>query len=147
MDDLVSTGGAARLVGLLQGGIEIRLGERASLRIDALTLQGPRAKVALHVFDGPILCNRPPGSSTAPMTVSFSWARIGVRGTRFWGGPLDGRHAVFVEHGEVEVRVDGARAVLAGGDGVDVPGPDGAPLGPVVRWGEPRIRRAMALVM
>ncbi|WP_426955178.1 FecR domain-containing protein [Muricoccus radiodurans] len=145
MDDLIRTGASARLVGLLEGGIEIRLGERASLRVDALTLRGPRTGVALRVFDGPVLYDRPPQRMPTPVTMTLPWARIGVRGTRFFAGPLDGRYAVFVARGRVEVEAAGVRRDLAAGDGVDVP-EIGAPPGPVVRWGEPRVARAMALV-
>lgn len=145
LEDTITTGSAARLVGLLEGGIEIRLGEQTSLRIDKLTLKGPQAGIALNVFDGPILFDRPRGEASVPTTVDLPWARIGVRGTRFFAGPLDGRHAVFVEHGRIEVAAGGSIAILTDGDGVDMEN-IGAPPGPVKKWGAPRIARAMALV-
>lgn len=145
LEDTVSTGLSARLAGRLEGGVEIRLGERASLRIDALTLQGPRAGTILRVFDGPLLVDRAPQAGSSPIEVRMPWARIGVRGTRFFAGPLDGRRAVFVERGRVLVEAGGTTAELGAGEGVDQAAP-GGPLGPVVRWGAPRIARAMALV-
>jgi hypothetical protein len=63
----------------LDGGIEIRLGERASLRVDLLTLRGPAAGVALHIFDGPVLCDRPPQPDAAPIDISLRWARLWAR--------------------------------------------------------------------
>jgi ferric-dicitrate binding protein FerR (iron transport regulator) len=145
LDDLLTTGPGARLHAALEGGIEIRLGERASLRVDAQTLHGPRAGTVLRVFDGPVLLDRAPEASRTPIEVTLPWARIGVRGTRFFAGPLDGRFAVFVARGRVAVEAAGASVELAAGEGVDIAAPGAAP-GPVLRWGEPRIRRAMALV-
>jgi ferric-dicitrate binding protein FerR (iron transport regulator) len=150
LDDLVSTGPAARLVAQLEGGIEIRLGERASLRVDSLVLRGPRAGTALRIFEGPALLDRPPQASAgrgaaSPIAMTLPWARIAVRGTRFFAGPLDGRYAVFVARGLVAVEAGGSTTLLAEGEGVDVAAP-GAPPGAVVRWGQARIDRAMALV-
>jgi ferric-dicitrate binding protein FerR (iron transport regulator) len=145
LNDTLSTGLAARLACRLEGGLEIRLGEKASLRIDATTLQGPRPGTLLRVFEGPLLVDRPPQPSASPLEVRLPWARIGVRGTRFFAGPLDGRRAVFVERGRVVVQAGGTTAELGPGEGVDQAEP-GGPLGPVVRWGAPRIVRAMALV-
>ncbi|WP_159996468.1 FecR family protein [Roseomonas sp. 18066] len=144
VDDLVSTGPASRLVALLEGGVEIRLGESASLRVDALTLQGPQRGAALRVFGGPVLVDKDP-AQPASVTLELPWARIGVRGTRFFAGPLDGRHAVFVERGQVAVEAAGVTVALGAGEGVDMAS-IGAPPGPVVRWGAPRIARALALV-
>jgi hypothetical protein len=145
LDDLVSTGPAARLVGRLLGDLEFRLGEHASLRVDALTLHGPAAGTVLRVFGGPVLLDRSAGMGAAPVSVAFPWARIGVRGTRFFAGPLDGRYAVFVARGQVAVEASGTIVLLSEGDGVDVPAA-GAPPGAVVRWGQVRIDRALALV-
>ncbi len=87
--DLITPGRAARLVGRLEGGIEFRLGERASLRVDALTSHGPRAGTVLRIFDGPVLLDRPRAGAMArppPIILNFPWGRIGVRGTRFFAG-------------------------------------------------------------
>lgn len=145
LEDLLTTGAGARLHCQLEGGLEIRLGERASLRVDALTLRGPRAGIALRVFDGPVLLDRAPQAGSAPIEVTLPWARIGVRGTRFLAGPLDDRFVVFVARGRVAVEAGGQGVEITEGEGVDIPAP-GAPPEPVRRWGEPRIRRALALV-
>lgn len=148
--DLITTGRAARLAGRLEGGIEFRLGERASLRVDALRLQGPRAGTVLRIFDGPVLLDRPPSEggghgAAPPIILEFPWGRIGVRGTRFFAGPLDGRPAVFVFRGQVAVEAGGGRVLLRDGEGVDLRSP-AARLGPVSRWSRARIDRASALV-
>jgi ferric-dicitrate binding protein FerR (iron transport regulator) len=148
MEDLLSTGEGARLACRLEGGIELRLGANASLRVDALTLRGARPQTALRGFSGPLLLDRPPGNGTAPITVTMPWARIGVRGTRVFAGEVDGTPAVFVARGRVAVEAQsGGRVELGEGEGVDLPRP-GAPAAPleVRRWGAARIARALALV-
>jgi ferric-dicitrate binding protein FerR (iron transport regulator) len=146
LEDLLTTGPDARLACLLEGGIALRLGANASLRVDALTLAGPRGQVALRSFGGPMVFDREASPAAAPpTTVILPWARIGVRGTRFFAGPLEDRLAVFVAHGQVVVTAGGASRRLAAGDGVDQPAA-GGPLGPVQRWGMARIDQAMALV-
>jgi len=69
---------------------------------------------------------------------------VGVRGTRFFAGTMDGVNAIFVARGAVEVRGAGGTARVAEGEGVDMQ-PDGRP-GPVRAWGAPRIARALAMV-
>jgi ferric-dicitrate binding protein FerR (iron transport regulator) len=144
MEDLLTTGPAARLAYRLEGGVDLRLGENAALRVDALALRGPRPGAALRGFGGAMLLDVPRADRPVPTDVTLPWAHIGVRGTRFFAGPLDGVNAVFVARGQVEVRTAGAPALLNEGEGVDV-APDGAP-GPVRRWGAPRIARALAAV-
>jgi hypothetical protein len=168
MDDILSTGAGSRLACRLEGGMVLRLGELATLRIDALTLRGPGARIALRSFGGALLFDRTEtaaarratasaaGEGTIPRpptTLELPWARIGVRGTKFFAGVVDGTNAVFVERGEVLVEAPGsahAPATLGPGDGVDLPDPGsptaGAAALTVRRWGAARIARALALV-
>jgi ferric-dicitrate binding protein FerR (iron transport regulator) len=152
LGDLLSTGPGARLACRLEGGIALRLGANANLRIDALTLRGPRPGVTLRGSGGPLLFDRPSGAPAAPVSMVLPWARIGVRGTRFFAGPSDGVLGVFCARGAVLVETpEGLRATLNEGEGVDVPPPGGG--GPpqprtlaVRRWGAARIARALASV-
>lgn len=144
MDDLLRTGEASRLACRLEGRIDVRLGENAALRVDALTVRGPRAGTAIRSFGGPMLFDRAPVPGHQPTEVVLPWARIGVRGTRFFAGVLDGVQAVFVARGQVNVATGHGQALLGEGEGVDI-SEAGAP-GPVRRWGEARIARALALV-
>jgi len=145
LDDLLTTGPGARLACMLEGGMDLRLGENAALRVDALLLRGPGARVALRGFGGALLFDRPPEAPRVPTTVTMPWARMAVRGTRFFAGPLDGGFAVFVAHGRVLVEAGGGRAELAEGDGVDIAAP-GAPPTNLRAWGAARIARALASV-
>ena len=70
------------------------------------------------------------------------WGRIGVRGTRVWGGVMDGVGGVFVARGRATVDALGVRVTLIEGEGVDIPlQPFGPPDLTVRRWGEARIAR------
>jgi hypothetical protein len=71
-------------------------------------------------------------------------ATIGVRGTDFWAGPIDGALGVLLIEGEVSVTNIAGEAVLdAPGEGTNVAGPDVAP-GPVTQWPQEKVERALA---
>lgn len=145
MLDTLSTGPAARLACSLSGGIRLRLGENALLTIDEAVLGRPRGGLVLRAQGGPLLIEREPAPGEPPLSVTLPWARIGVRGTRFFAGPLEGINAVFVARGRVVVEAGLGSVTLDAGDGVDIPLGGGNP-GPVRRWGDARIARAMAAV-
>ncbi len=73
-------------------------------------------------------------------------ADIGVRGTEFWGGPLDNKYGVLLLRGEVSVSNQAGSVKLAApGQGTDIPSPLEAP-GPVAAWAPDKIDRAIATV-
>lgn len=123
----------------------ISLGPNSELEIDSFTaaLGGRISLGGAMVFD------RPEDLPPIDLTVRSAFARIGVRGTRFFAGPSKGVFAVFVARGSVEVgipdRIGGTTRLLGPGDGVDIARAGGAP-GPVVRWGQARIDAAFASV-
>jgi hypothetical protein len=149
MEDVLATEASARLACRLDGGLMLRLGSGARLRIDSAVLRGPQAGIALRDLGvgGPLLIDRPPEPGAAPISVVLPWARIGVRGTRIWGGVMDEVGAVFVARGRATVDAIGTRVILTEGEGVDIPlRPFGPPDLVVRRWGQARIARALALV-
>jgi ferric-dicitrate binding protein FerR (iron transport regulator) len=123
----------------------ISLGANSELAIDSFTasLGGQVSLGGAMVFD------RPEDLPPIDLTIRSAFARIGVRGTRFFAGPSNGVFAVFVARGSVEVRTGGLFArstrILGPGEGVDIARPGGKP-GPVVRWGQARIDAAFASV-
>lgn len=150
IDDLLTTGAASRLSCRLEGGLELRLGGEARLRVDAMLLRGPQAGVVLRDLGagGPLLLDRLPQPAAAPITVLLPWARIGVRGTRVFAGMMDpATGSVFVARGRVVVEAIGTRVTLAAGEGIDIPlRPFGPPDLPVRAWGAAKIAHAMSLV-
>lgn len=149
IEDLLTTEPSARLACRLEGGLELRLGGGARLRVDAMVLRGPQAGVTLRDLGvgGPLLIDRPPSSAAPPIALVLPWARIGVRGTRVFAGMMDGLGAVFVARGRVTVDAIGTRITLAEGEGVDIPmQPFGPPDLPIRQWSQAKIARALALV-
>lgn len=146
-EDMLATDPDARLACRLLSGLELRLGGNTTLRVDSLALRGPRPGVALSSLSGPLLIDRSPDARTPPIVLDLPWARIGVRGTRVFAGPLDAVFAVFVARGRVEVTLPGdQRVALTEGEGLDVPRQGLAQPPQVLRWGQARIARALALV-
>ena len=73
-------------------------------------------------------------------------ADIGVRGTEFWGGPIEGQYGVLLLGGKVTVSNQAGSVTLsAPGQGTDIPSPLDAP-GAVKPWGTDKIARAVASV-
>lgn len=148
LEDTLATDPDARLACRLATGIEIRLGGNATLKVDRLALRGPRRGVLLQSLSGPLVFDRPPpAGAAAPVTLDLPWARIAVRGTRFFAGPLEEVYAVFCDRGAVTVARDAWQVRLGPGDGVDIPRTDApVPEPPVRQWGQARVARALALV-
>ncbi len=142
-DDLLTTGPTARLSALLSGGIGLQLGERATLRLDHHVLGGPDAGTALRVSDGALLYEAP-AVLPAPVSIAFPQARLGVRATRFFAGPLEGRFAVFVSNGTLDVDAGDRRVELAEGEGTTID-EVGAAVERVIRWLPERIEQAFRL--
>ena len=73
-------------------------------------------------------------------------AVIGIRGTEFWGGPIDDTYGVLLLAGEVVVtNRAGSVTLAASGQGTDIASADEAP-SPVQPWSDAKIARALASV-
>ena len=140
IQDQVATGAASRLSMRLGRDTLLKLGERAKVVIDRY-LVAAGGEITLQ--SGPLLFDRPRANPKAPLQIRSPFGLIAVRGTRFFAGPSNNVFGVFVERGSVAVSAAGRRVVLRAGEGTDIPRP-GAPPTPAKRWGEPRIRAALA---
>lgn len=94
---------------------------------------------------GALVFDRPEDLPKLDLTVQGAFARIGVRGTRFFCGPSKGVYGIFVARGGIEVVAGGETRRLGPGDGIDIARPGAAP-GAVAQWKAPRIAAAFALV-
>ena len=73
-------------------------------------------------------------------------AEIGIRGTDFWTGPIDGPFGVLLLDGAVTVSNPAGVVVLdQPGEGTNIAGPGSAP-GPVTQWPQQKVDRALAAV-
>jgi hypothetical protein len=79
------------------------------------------------------------------IAVSTPVADIGVRGTEFWGGPIDAKYGILLLNGEVTVSNQAGSVTLTPGQGTDIPSPLDAP-GEPKAWGAEKIARAIESV-
>ena len=124
---------------MLERDMRINLGGETEFAVDEFVV-GQSGTIQLG---GAMVFDRPEGLPPVDLVIQTAFAQIGVRGTRFFAGPSQGRFAVFVDRGTVSVAAAGTERVLGPGDGVDFANP-GDPPGDVVQWGAPRIAEAFA---
>lgn len=139
---------------------DILLGPETHLVVDHF-LAGQGGE--LELMSGQMLFDRPEGLPKIDVSVRTTFGMIGVRGTKFFAGPLQGVFSVFVEHGKVEVSNAGVSRKVTGGEGLEIRPPQGSvrSLGPkqdmrdIARlaipappapWANERIRAAYASV-
>jgi hypothetical protein len=140
--DLVGTGSDSRLTLHLGKDTTLRLGEQARLTLDRLLVN---AGGEITLQSGPILFNRPAGSTPARMRIQTSFGLIAVRGTRFFAGQSAGVFGVFVERGSVAVSAAGAQVLVRAGQGTNIASPGDAPT-PAAPWKPERVRAAFESV-
>jgi len=147
MNEVLATGTAARLeVGFLDT-TQLTLGERAKIRIDSFVYSGGQTRILKLAAVGALRFisarGRPSGSQVIVRTPVVA---IGIRGTDFWTGPIDGQFGVLLLEGEVSVSNSAGAVVLdRPGEGTNIAGPDSAP-GPVTQWPQQKVDRALSAV-
>jgi ferric-dicitrate binding protein FerR (iron transport regulator) len=141
LGDTIATGVRSRLRAWLARKTSLRLGAQTRVTIDSFVAE---AGGTLTLGSGALLLEVPAERSMG-VAVQSPFALIAVRGTRFFAGQLAGAFSVFVMRGAVDVTASGTTVRLSRGEGTDIPRPGAAP-GPVKKWGQPKIEKAMALV-
>jgi hypothetical protein len=148
LDEKITTGGGARLEMTLDDATVLTVGENATLTLDTF-VYNPRGENrlaatvvgAFRYVSGTLLAG---ASRQASVTTPF--AVLGVRGTDFWGGPIDGGFGVFVFEGAVSVTNAGGTVLLsAPGQGTSFPNA-AAPPGPITVWAQDKVDRAVATI-
>jgi hypothetical protein len=127
----------------------LTLGENASVVIDRYVYDPDQnvGETLIRTTKGAFLfaSGRIKGLKQHSIAVSTPVADIGVRGTQFWGGPLD-KFGVLVLEGEITVSNQAGGVTLSGtGQGTDIPSPLDPP-GPAKAWSDEKIARAVATV-
>ena len=139
--DLVQTGVQSYAELLLNEATQINLGPETALEIDSFV-----AAIGGQITIGGVMAfDRPDDLPPIDLTLRTAFARIGVRGTRFFVGPSQGVFSVFVARGAVQVSTTDVSLRLSAGEGVEIADPGAAP-GETSRWGEARIAAAFASV-
>jgi hypothetical protein len=150
MKDVLRTGPEGRMQVSFSDDTVLTLGAEANVVVDSYVYDPERGvgttilqatKGAFRFASGRIKDLK--GSTIA---VTTPVAEIGVRGTEFWGGPMDQKYGVLLLKGEVVVSNQAGNVTLSTpGQGTDIPSPLDAP-GPVKAWGADKIARAVASV-
>ena len=118
MKDELRTGAGARLQVTFRDNTVLTLGENARLVIDRYVYD-PGSGVGETVLQAAagafrFATGRMGNLKDKNILVVTPVAQIGVRGTEFWGGPIDGRYGVFLIAGEITVTTQGGSIALSG---------------------------------
>jgi hypothetical protein len=145
--DVLATEGGARLeIGFLDA-TTLTLGENAKLRIDRFVYapRTTRTSVRLAAVGAFRFVSGTRGGDS-DVAIVTPVATIGVRGTDFWAGPIDGAYGVLLLEGAVDVANGAGSATLdEPGEGVNIAGPGAAP-GAVTQWPQDKVSRALSAV-
>jgi hypothetical protein len=145
MKDELRTGANARLQVTFRDNTLLTLGEHASVVIDRYFFSV--GETVLQATKGAFrfATGRIKEMKDHKIAVSTPVADIGVRGTEFWGGPLE-KYGVLLLEGEVSVSNQAGSVMLAkSGQGTDIASaldPPGAP----TAWPDEKVARAIATV-
>jgi hypothetical protein len=150
LNQIVSTGEAARLEVTFSDDTQVTLGEKAELRLDTFVFN-PAAGTGIIKFGvvGAFRFISGEASKLANSDVSVTTpvATIGIRGTDFWGGPIDNQAlGVLLIDGAVSVsNAAGEQILNQPGQGTNIATPGASP-GPVTFWPPDKVNRAIATV-
>ena len=105
--ETLRTGPGSRLLVLFADGMELTLSDGAEMTVAAFDWDAPQAagKAELILGRGSFLLRTGAVGKLPdhPLTVKTPLASVGVRGTQFWGGPLDAPLSVLLIEGRVVV--------------------------------------------
>jgi len=147
--DELRTGANARLQVTFRDNTLLTLGEHASIVIDRYVYDRDRGvgETVLQATKGAFrfATGRIKEMKDHKIAVSTPVADIGVRGTEFWGGPLE-KYGVLLLEGEVSVSNQAGSVVLANpGQGTDIASALDAPGAPTA-WPNEKVAHAIAAV-
>jgi hypothetical protein len=150
LNEVVSIGDAARLEVTFVDGTRLTLGEKAKLTLDTFVFNPAvdRGTITFGVVGAfRFLSGRLSKLASADVSVTTPVAIVGIRGTEFWGGPIDNQAlGVFLIEGAVSVsNAAGERVLSEPGQGTNIAMPGAAP-GPVTFWPQDKVSRAIATV-
>src|SRR5262249_19810481 len=152
MNDELSTGAKARLQVSFRDSTQLTLGENAKVVVDRFVFD-PDAGTGQAIIKTGVGAFRMATGKISELenkkiSVSTPFATIGVRGTDFWWGPIDGRFGVLLlSQSKVEVSNEAGSVLIdKAGYGTDIDpgkGGNGAPSRPY-KWDEAKIERALS---
>jgi hypothetical protein len=146
----VLTGEEARLELTFDDGTQLTLGEHAEMTLDTFVYDPAKGtgKMALAVKGAfRFVSGQVSKQPDAQVAVATPIATVGIRGTEFWGGPIDDQAlGVFLIEGAVTVTNAAGEQILdTPGQGTNIASPGDAP-GDVTFWPQDKVDRAIATV-
>jgi hypothetical protein len=150
LKDELRTGANGRILVTFLDGTQLTLGENASMVIDDFVYDPGKGlgQAFLHSTKGAFrfVTDRIKELKETSIIVSTAFADIAVRGTEFWGGPIDAKYGVLLLDGEVVVSNQAGRVTLSKtGEGTNILSPLDPPGEPAI-WPESKVTRAIATV-
>jgi hypothetical protein len=150
LNEVVSTAETARLEVTFTDNTRLTLGEKAKLTLDNYVFDSAAGKGTIRfglVGAFRFVSGQVSKLASADVSVTTPVAVVGIRGTEFWGGPIDDQAlGVFLIEGAVSVSNAAGQQVLnLPGQGTNIAAPGAAP-GPVTFWPPDKIGRAIATV-
>lgn len=149
-NDLIATAETARLEVTFTDDTRLTLGEKAKLTLDTYVFD-PAAGKGTIKFDlvgaFRFVSGQVSKLASAEVSVTTPVAVVGIRGTEFWGGPIDDQVlGVFLIDGSVSVSNAAGQQILSQpGQGTNIAAPGVAP-GAVTLWPPDKVARAIATV-
>jgi len=149
LGDVISTGKGARLEIVMTDGGEVTLGEKTHFVVQEFVMSNQGGNAVMRLLEGAfsVTSGKLMQSANASLTVETNLATIGIRGTTFWGGTLDGKFEIALLDGKgVYVETKAGRVELdTVGEGTLVESASKAPTAPV-KWADEKTARAVATV-
>src|SRR5262245_52489493 len=126
------------------------IGEKTELTLDKFVFNpaARRGRIGVRVSGAfRFLSGQVSKLARSDVKVTTPFAAIGIRGTEFWGGPIDDQAlGVFLIEGTVSVSNAAGEQILSQpGQGTNIATPGAAP-GPVTFWPPDKVNRAIATV-
>lgn len=149
LGDVISTSPGARLTITMVDGAELTLGESTIFVVQEYIMELGGNNAVMRLLEGAFVATS--GALTeqadAGFVVETEFATIGIRGTTFWGGPLDDQFSVLLLDGTgVYVETPAGRVELTEvGQGTSVSAVSPVPTTPKT-WGQTKIERAKSTV-
>ena len=147
-NDLLRSGERARLEAELVDGTKLTLGESAELKLDNFVYDpenSARNRLIARIKGAFLFVGGKVEGAGSEVKIITANAVMGVRGTTFWGGPIDNAYGVLALSGVVTVSTNAGSVTLTEGQGTMITAADAPPDAPKT-WPGAKRDRAMATV-
>ncbi len=149
LDDRVFTGADARLELTFKDQTSLTLGADAALDVDSFVFDGSGGEAGWNMLAGAFAMTTGLIGKNDPQSVVVTTpvSTIGIRGTTFWGGPVDSElYGVLILDGAVDVKTPAGTVTLDEvGEGTKINMQTGVPSDPNT-WGDGLVAQAMASI-